>query len=234
MVAPIDRSALDRPTEPRGRAISRNVWLVSFTDLVCLLLAFFVLLYSVSDPKPRLGGGDAAPAVVPLRPAGAPARAFDVPQRRPAAATDLDYFAALLRGRFDADPSLAGLRPWRLTDRLVIHLPGRLLFGPIGTTLTQEGRRSLFLLGGILERIGNRVEVVALARPRGALPEDREDWVSALRRAIAVAGALGESGYRRPLAVRARGGAAVPAPRSGPVADGGARAIELVVRAEKG
>ena len=31
-------------------AAAKSIWLISFTDLICLMLAFFVLAFSMSEP----------------------------------------------------------------------------------------------------------------------------------------------------------------------------------------
>jgi chemotaxis protein MotB len=208
---------MSRP-ERHKKPFSSQIWLVSFTDLMCLLLVFFVLLFSMSEPAPprwkalvsgfaTLGGAGAGGGDL-----------FTVDQVPRKGGLPLGYLGPLLIGHFAGDPDLVTILPEREEDRLIIGIPDHLLFDPGATAFSRRGERIIFLLSGVLSRLDNRIEVIGQAgRETGEGPGGHLEWEVSLMRAVAVAGALREAGYRRPLAARARGGiesAADPAPHS--------------------
>ncbi len=210
----------------------KTMWLISFTDLISLMLAFFVLMYSMSEPESQRwirltrGLSDTIPAARSTattpsdRPAD-PRAAFNAQAVEVRAAIDLNYLGALLRTQIGANAELAAVEVRREDDRVVIGLPGERMFDETGALFTDPGRRVLFLLGAVVGRIGNRIEVVGHA--------EREDqtagaaWERALTRAVAVSAALRETGYQRDLVARA-----VMAPLDG----GGRVRVDIVVREE--
>src|SRR3954447_12595985 len=93
-------------------------WLITFSDLICLLLSFFVLLYAMRAPDARKFDRVRA-ALAHLPPAAAPPGGrFDVgvpPERAPPGA---DYLAPLLARHFAAEPALLPVHIERGEDRV--------------------------------------------------------------------------------------------------------------------
>ncbi|CAK0752490.1 Chemotaxis protein MotB [uncultured Gammaproteobacteria bacterium] len=241
-----------------GRTLSRPVsvgWLISFSDMVSLLLAFFVLKFAMSEPvQPRwqaLAGSVPAAAV---RPGPSGEAAAPLPSglalRDPRSPVNLDYLSTLIANQFAANPELLGVTTQRQDDRVVIALADALLFEPNRAVFTSRGERALFLLGGTLGRLGNRIEVVGHAEretlpslssipasiPAGAGAGDGVGipgpalgaWGVALARAVAVAAALRDGGYQPTLAVRAVGAADSATTGLRP------RLVDIVIREQRG
>ncbi|MFD1627531.1 OmpA/MotB family protein [Azospirillum griseum] len=218
----------------------KTMWLISFTDLISLLLAFFVLMYSMSEPESqrwtRLARGLAetipaarSTATTPSDRPADPRAAFNAQAVEPrAAAVDVNYLGALLRGQTAANAELAGVEVRGEDDRVVIGLPGDRMFDPTGAAFTNDGRRIIFLLGAVVGRIGNRIEVVGHAERED--PTGGAAWERALTRAVAVSAALRETGYRRELVARAVM-AVEESPRPGPVVPGVTAAVVTPVNA---
>jgi chemotaxis protein MotB len=94
------------------------------------------------------------------------------------------------------DPLLAEGKLIRLEDRLIITLPGKILFAPGDSKLTEKARESLFNLGGVLRNIGNEIGVnghTAPGKVQGRAYES--NWELSLARSISVANELRRSGY---------------------------------------
>lgn len=194
-------SVLPGGATPAGRA-----WLVTFTDLVCLMLTFFVMLYAMAEPDPRtfqalaagLSGG------APPRQDGAerPLAAFTAESLDTEAAIDLGYLGRVFEAQMRGTPELSQVVITRRDDDLVLALPSDLLFAPGSADLSAAGEKALFVLGGIARNIGNAVEVVGHTDPTpisGAFPSN---WELSLARARSVADSLRRSGYQRPVTVR--------------------------------
>lgn len=190
------RLVIDVP--PPDRAT--RVWLITFTDLVALMLTFFVMLFAMSNVKLTEWRSIINSLSQTLRPehaetVPAPSAAFNIGTIFRKRAIDIDYLAALLGEAFEGQGLLSQGRVTRLEDRLAIALPGDALFETDGSGLTEDGRRALFVLGGVLRNIGNQIDVKGHADEGRAARGYASAWELAAARAATVANALRQSGY---------------------------------------
>ena len=200
-------AAASGPPRPYGDP----VWLITFADLVGLMLAFFVMMFAMSGIDGAKWRGVANALSRSLDPVIAvedegPRAERNVEEVAIEPGSDLDYLAALLARELAAEPALAAavLRP--VDDRIVISLPADLLFEPISARLGGQAGPALFALGGLLRNLDNRIEVAGHADRRAIdSPDYPSNWELSLARALAVADALRESGYGRPIVARGYG-----------------------------
>ncbi|WP_431857960.1 flagellar motor protein MotB [Azospirillum sp.] len=218
------------PPDAQGAAARKTIWLISFTDLMSLLLAFFVLMFSMSEPQvqrwTKMAQGLSARSTA-TRPSDAqpvPAAAFNAATIETESAINLDYLGALLHGQVAESAELTGVQVVREDDRVVIGLPGEVLFEKNAPMFSPRGRRVLYLLGAVVGRIGNRIEVVGHAE-REDVPAEQA-WERSLGRAVAVSMALREHGYRRELVARTAMGRLLRTDIAGP-------RVDIVVRETK-
>lgn len=218
---------------PAADSESGRAWLVTFTDLICLLLTFFVMLYAMSEPDParyrelvsalpgisEQGGGEQQP--------GAAMTALPLERGR---AVDLGYLGRVYENLLLDNPELSQVTITRGDEGLVLGLPADLLFAPGDATLSDAGRQAMFVMGGVAANIGNAVDVVGHADPTPSGSRWPSNWELSLARAQAVAAALREAGYLRAVTVRGHGAGQVPTGEAGPDAYARARRVELVVR----
>lgn len=212
------------PATAAGKA-----WLVTFTDLVCLMLTFFVMLFAMADPDPPRYR-----ALLSGIPGADPTQLGD--QRPEAAlsaltlergkAIDLGYLGRVFESQMRANPELADVRIARIDGSLTLSVPSDLLFSPGDATLSAAGRQALFVLGGVAANIGNAVDVVGYADATPAGRQWPSNWELSLARAQTVAQSLRDAGYLRDITVRGHGDGRASA--SGPDAAG--RRVDLVVR----
>ena len=116
---------------------------------------------------------------------------------------DLDYLAALLRQNMSADPVLRAGLLRNLGDRVVIALPGDLLFAPGSSDLAASGQEALGALADLLRHVTNRIEVSGHADPRPPGGGYESNWDLSLARALRVSAILDR--YGAPGRVVARG-----------------------------
>lgn len=187
------------------------IWLISFADLVGVMLACFVLLFSMShiDParlKEMSGGVDLGRDPVPGATGATALAERNAPQAEIESGEDLGYLGALLREQVSREPLLAATVVRRDGRRIVLSLPGELLFAPNGAAPSRTGDQALFALVGLLRNLPNRVEVEGHADPN---PPDAasfaSNWELSLSRALIVAVKLEQSGYRFPVIARGHG-----------------------------
>ncbi len=198
------------PPPGGGRPIG-TAWLVTFSDLVVLMLAFFVLLFSMSDfradsferlSRSLTGTFRTAPAVSSA-PEGGPAGLAGALQPR---GQDLGYLAGVLRTTFAADDRFSGAMVQWLDQRLVILLPADLLFAAGSATMATAARPVVDELAGLLGNLRNRVAVAGHTAPGGDTggtgnAASADGWALSLARAAAVANGLYRAGYAADLQV---------------------------------
>lgn len=177
------------------RQQQRNIWVISFADLSCLLLAFFVLLFSMSTLNgsrwPEVSAALSQQRDVTTAPPVTVATArYNLASAFPARAINLDYLHAVLRDTLAANAALTSAQMDLRADRLVIRLPGDSLFTPESARIGDHAEQALFALGGVLGNITNPIAIVADA---GA------EWDLAVARAAMLADVLSRSGYTRDI-----------------------------------
>jgi len=177
-----------------------RMWLITFTDLVALMLTFFVMLFAMSNVKTSEWQNVIDSLSQILRPtleepSPVSTSSFNVGTIFRGRATNLDYLASVLGEVIDGDALLSLGHLMRLEDRLIIALPGELLFDDSATVLTERGRQALFVLGGVLRNIGNRIGVNDHAGPAASSGDGASNWEMSTLRAAAAANALRQSGY---------------------------------------
>lgn len=183
-----------------------STWLVTFTDLVALMLTFFVMLFSMSSVKIDRFKEMTDALSQTLNPSRAvtvkiPTAQYNISTAFRRRAINLDYLHAVLGQKVTENPVLQASRLTQMEDRLVISLPGGLLFAADGAELTDRARQSLFELGGVLRQIENQLGVDAFVPPAPARGRYESTWELSLARAIAVANELTRSGYRDEIVV---------------------------------
>jgi chemotaxis protein MotB len=182
------------PAQAPGRA-----WLVTFVDLILLLLTFFVLMFSMTRPDPvkyapmAKSYAEAFSVVADLEPDFARARSFvsQADQR----GGELAYLETALKAAFSQSAALSAIQ-FRSTEQyLVISLPREILGTDPGATNAKES--VVFDLSGVFANIDNRLAVIGLA------DQTAEGWAASVRRAGFIAQALTRAGYDRPIATLA-------------------------------
>lgn len=225
-------------SEDRGS----RIWLITFTDLVALMLTFFVMLFAMSSVKVSEWQNVIDSLSQTLRPSDeqpvpATTSTFNIGTIFRKQAINLDYLSSVLNETVRGQPLLSAGHVLRLEDRLIITLPGDLLFEEGDATMTDSGRQSLFVLGGVLRNIGNQVGVNGHSGPDLPAGSDySSNWELSTARAAAVANALKQSGYTDDIIAYGYADS-----RSAPLADlpegvGGAlaRRIDIVIRPTAG
>ncbi len=182
-----------------------GIWIITFTDLVGLMLAFFIMMYAMSKLDEERWGRLAAAAGG--APAGAEAATADTPAApaatavpAPAHGRDTGYLAALLPGKLAAEPALSGARVAARPGRVAILLPPDAVLADDGATPSARAAGTFAALAAILAGLPNAVRVEASLH---GLAQRLQDWTRAAVRATAAAAGLAAAGYAHPLETRA-------------------------------
>jgi chemotaxis protein MotB len=181
--------------------------MITFTDLVALMLAFFVLLFAMSRVEQTKWQGLVDSLATDLNALKqvetiTPALEYHPEDEAVVPGVDLDYLAPVLRQQIAAHALLASGTVRGMPDRLVVSLPAELLYQANGTTLAPRAREVGFALGGLLRNLINRIEVVAHVAPPDRAQGRHSDWQLALARAALFTDMLTRAGYQGPIVAR--------------------------------
>ncbi|WP_026986512.1 OmpA/MotB family protein [Fodinicurvata fenggangensis] len=198
------------PAAPKGGGKASGAWLVTFTDLVALLLAFFVMMFAMMTLEDRdwealrsnfLGQVE----TLKEDPLVSPDQKKDVETARLRPGLNLNYLAAQLRAEFSDNRFFDTADVQRKDGRLVVVLPDDLLFESGAIEPIPRAERAIYSLGGLLARVRNRIEVVGYADPRPIEDGPHSNWELSLARAAWVAHFLKRSGYGSDIIIRGHG-----------------------------
>ncbi len=227
-------SYFDLLARPDLSSAAGQAWLVIFTDLMALMLAFFVLLFSMSQIEQQKWQGLVEALSSDLNTLREvenfkPAVEYQPEQEAVAPGADLDYLTPVIREQIAAHPLLARATIRRAAERLVISLPAGRLFGAGAAVPAPQAAALGSALVSVLRNLDNSVEVEAHLEGGGAARAPQADWELALARAAAFAGILTRAGYAGRIVARATGPTGPPTgPKNGPAGSHGAR-LDVVI-----
>lgn len=180
---------------------SSGAWMVTFTDLVSLMLTFFVMLFSMATVQIDKWDAITDSLSTTLNPkktesvatATADYNISTVFRKR---AINLEYLQAVLQEKMDDDKILARSMIQLLDDRLLISLPGDLLFTKGSKNLSTRADNTMLKIGDVLRHVSNQIVITGHTDPEPAGGADyASNWELSLFRAIAVGNALRKSGF---------------------------------------
>jgi len=194
---------------PKPPAQNGDAWLVTFTDIMALMLTFFVLLFSMSVPEEGLFNE------VPERTLDANKfmghrnfagnmQATSLSTKPQQAGLNLGYLSSLIEQASVDNPRMRGVTILRNADRLVLLLPDEVKFDSGSTDLSKLAKEVLRDLAGVLTNIDNQIIVIGHADPVGADTAENYwvNWDISIRRAQEVAILLAKYGVDQDMVVR--------------------------------
>ena len=188
-----------------------SLWLITFTDIMALMLTFFVLLYSMSVPTEeewkeitkglknqftKTYSGDAYRGSQ---------QEVNISKIDFTKAQNLTYLNSVLSNIVEKDERLKNIVLIPQNDHLIVSVPEELLFQAGRADISNGGKQLLFSIGNTMARIRNRIEVIGHTDPR-PMQESKDkfgsNWELSLARAGVVANTLENAGYQRPIIIR--------------------------------
>ena len=193
----------------KSTPVSR-LWLITIVDLMLVLLAFFVLMFSMSRVEVRhfaevaKAYGESFGVAVN---AEAPISRDKLPKIAAGPADNLDYLNAVLKAPFANSETLKNIEFRATAQYLVLSLPVTAMFEADSGLLRDGAKGPVFDLAGVLSNLKNRVAVVGTAAVVHNDIDAVAAWSLAVSRARSMAEALKAGGYTQTVSVFGRGGA---------------------------
>lgn len=188
-----------------------STWLVTFTDLITLMLTFFVMICSLGEPKEEawnkamtgldayLGkserGVDNERVIAKMINA---VRGLESEQGE-----NLSYLRALLETQLKQSGALDDVLIQEIDERIIISMPTTIFFEKGSAVLGAEGQKVLDYLSVKLSVLDNRLEIYGHADSSPISTEEfPSNWELSLTRAENVAYFLGQNGYNRDIVIQ--------------------------------
>lgn len=182
------------------------LWLITFADLIGLLLVFFVLLFSMSSLQTsklqRIVHG--MPGAHPQARSDADALNHAIPDPQVEEGRDPGYLGSVIKAKFANEPALKKLTVTGLGDRAIISLTVADLESSIGADAKGGKENTLHALADVLRMMPNQIVVDSRLAPIGAAPgqPDLAMWQKSLQVALAVSNALTQGGVASQVMAR--------------------------------
>ncbi len=179
---------------------NKTAWMLTFADLLSLMLTFFVLMYAMS----QITRAQWEEVVRSLQQRLNPAREvefaftedFTITKKEAPAAANLDYVYTIVSDKLKKASATSDVTLRRLDDRVVVSLASDLLFKPGEATIQPKGERTLHIVTDAVGTLNNKLSVSGHTDNTpihtDAFPSNRE---LSLTRAHALAERLYASGY---------------------------------------
>ena len=198
---------MGKTTHARENGASNAGWMLTFADLLSLMLTFFVLVFSMST----IHYDSWNDVVETMRDQFDPSysaitqRDFENNQaiaRDSGSGLNLNYLKALVERDLDKNLPLEGVVVRRDPDRVIVSVPASSLFENKSGQFLSGVPAELKQFSGSLTQIKNKL---VIASHTNDLPVSnrryRSNWELSVTRAQLVAGVLVDAGYALPLTV---------------------------------
>jgi chemotaxis protein MotB len=200
------------PFEPPEPPRSNRGWMVTFADLLALLLTFFVMLYAMTDVREDEWQSLATAMEARFSPFGPPADTRVPSDVSHIAAPgprgmDLGYLHTLITAQLEASDVAGDYAVEEKPDGLHIHLPEVILIRQGRVVLTPAAHAAARELGPVLRAVANEVSIEGTASGGGGDAMYASAWEVSLAAAMMVADAIRDAGYERNILALGHGDA---------------------------
>lgn len=214
-----------------------NAWLVSFTDVMALMLTFYVLLFSMHEPTQKEWSEVAVALQKEFNKYYGASHyrglqdSLSLEKTSFKNALELSYITPILEDFVAQNQSLDDVTVVARDKFVVLQVPLNHLFENNSNKLSEGGEKLVYDLSEMLSRIRNKIEIVAFAETDASPPEDgmKSAWELSMNRAAEVAAILENVGYNKNVTIRGHVYGGAESQAAGSVSGRPAQRIEIVV-----
>ena len=173
-------------------------WMVSLGDVTALMLAFFVMLFAMSNPQSEKYEEVISLITTSMRPNDKPnpTSELNIGTVDLAAGLSPEYLNRILGDKLSRDEVLSRAYVTEISERVMISLPTDIIFKPGSAEINEDATESIRRLAGVLSQFGNQVDIAGHTDPDpvgdALYPSN---WDLSLARALSMANALSDFGY---------------------------------------
>ena len=153
------------PVEEPENEQSDHRWMITFADLLSLILSFFVMLYAMSSLDIQRWEDIARSfnqrlKVQEISVVNLPTETLSMTKETMIKAANLDYLTSVIYDKFrDSGQLNTVFHIQKLSDRLVLSLTGKNVFVEESDTLMPEAQTIFRTVGVVLQTLPNHIEV---------------------------------------------------------------------------
>lgn len=180
-------------------------WMITFADLLSLLLTFFVLLFSMQSVPTDSWDAVVETMTQEFNPARLETSPIKAPQQTPQGAAtprrglNLGYLATILDSNMEGVPSMLRAKIYQSQAGLVISLPADDLFGAKNAVFQNNAESAVQHLAQSLIHVRNKVLIAAHTDIASPDLGYETNWDLSMARARKIAIAVRQAGYGRPV-----------------------------------
>ena len=190
-----------------GQQESGSSWMLTFADLLSLLLAFFVLLFSMSTLEIENWKSVVTTFTEEFNPSDqdltvSEESSPDQVNTQTGSGLNLQYLTALLSNSLKSNERLSDIAVNRVNDRIVLSISALKFFGVKNTNLNTSAESDIRQLIEPLLQIRNPI-IIASHTDRSDVRDTRfrSNWELSMMRGRIVAGIMADNGYRRAVTI---------------------------------
>ncbi len=200
-----------------------SLWLISFTDLISLILSFFILYYSITSIKEEnflvlksknQFKGDALVSVADktVEDKKEDIEDIKISQDETGEAHSLNYLAAILQGRFAKEiPAKYSLVVKKEPERIIISILSDELFAKNTANLNEEAKQVIYKISENLKNLDNQISVIGYSDSNDVTKSlsHPSSWELSLERVNSIANEVSNFGYENQIKMIVSGGKTV-------------------------
>lgn len=173
-------------------------WMVSLGDVVALMLAFFVMLYAMSNPQSEKFEEVIALIATRVNPDEKPnpTSELNIGTVDLVGGLSPEYLNRILEDKLSRDEVLSQAHIVEISKRVIISLPADAIFKTGSSEIEEGASESIRRLAGVISQFGNQVDIAGHSDPDPVSTDKYPSkWDLSLARALSLATALNENGY---------------------------------------
>ncbi|MBI1327387.1 MAG: OmpA family protein [Alphaproteobacteria bacterium] len=187
--------------------VTNPIWLITMTDIMALLLCFFVMIFAMGTYEiKKKDAGETPEKLTHAEKTVEIAGPEPLPMAQYNKGADLQYVASIFKKQKAEAPELKNMSIRTAGDRLVLSFPSSFLFEKNSAALSAKAQKTLGIMASLLTSIDNTIQIVGMADASLATnAKGNANWSLSLMRAVSVGQALKSAGYERKIVTQGRG-----------------------------
>jgi chemotaxis protein MotB len=187
----------------QDEGLEEEPWLVVMTDLLSLILTFFILLFAVSDVKKEewvkvsasLGNSEFKTFE---ESESLSQNELGIKKVRETEGESLKYLEKLMIAKLERSPEIKEAVIFTRQGRVVVAFPLELVFAPGSAEVRAEAMEKAAALGNIFKDLENQISVIGHADPSPIASSNYpSNWELSMARAASIAYYIEAAGYSR-------------------------------------